>query len=164
MVKSEKDSTRKLGITDEKGDVRFDGLPPGEYKLNISKEGYVPKVQSIVISPTRHSSEIRVSLDPINKSTLKHENERLRAMIVATTILSDINLYVARSEALMDLSPPNWEKSALKEFKKTTRAAHNRIEELRTSESGFAVGGEVSTAGEFGGSFKRSSKKTALVR
>jgi hypothetical protein len=84
-------------------------------------------------------------------------------MIVATTILSDINLYVARSEALMDLSPPNWEESALKEFKKTTSVAHNRIEELRTSESGFAVGGEVST-GKVGGSFKRSSKKTALVR
>jgi hypothetical protein len=161
---SEKIPIRKLDITDERGHVRFGGLPPGEYKLNISKEGYVPKIQSIVIPPTRQSPEVTVSLDPISKSTLKHENERLKAMIVATTILSDIRLYVARSEALIGFSPAKWKKSALKEFKKTAKAAHNRIEELRTSESGFAVGGEVSTAGEFGGSFRRSSKKTALVR
>jgi hypothetical protein len=160
LSSSDKGSIRKVGITDKKGNLRFDGLPPGEYKLNISKEGYVPKIQRVLIRP---NVEVKVSLDPINKSALKHENERLRATIFATTILSNIDLCVARSEALMDLSPPNCKKPALKEFKKTSKVAHNRIEELRTSQSGFAVGGEVSTSGKFGG-FRRRSEKTALVR
>ena len=139
------------------------GLPPGEYELIVSKEGYVPKTQSAIVPSDGRCIRIIVSLEKITWLTLKLENERLRGKVTASTTLADIQSCVARSQALIDLSPPNWRKAALKEFKKTAKCARSRIEELRSSGSDFAVGAKVSLTGDLGGFLKRGSKKKPLV-
>ena len=162
MSNSEKSPIQRFAVTNKKGEFILEDLPPGRYELHFSAEGYIPKTQSVIVSSGKRS-RVDVGLEPITKASLKDENERLRGQVIASTILANIQSCVARSHALIDLSPPNHRRAALKEFKKTAKSAHNRIEELRSSESDFAVGAKVSLSGGLEGLLRRSSKKKTLA-
>lgn len=152
---------KRTVISDEKGNALFDNLPEGEYRLRASKDGYLPYRGHIAVGTG--NTRIVVSLVPINKASLSHENERLRATILAATDLRKIGTCISQSNDLIRLSPIKFRGSALKQYRKTAKAARKRINELRSSGDRLAVGATVSAAGEIGGSLEKETKKRPLI-
>jgi hypothetical protein len=147
-------------VTDNKGRASFSNLPEGEYTFEMSKEGYIPVRKNIMVPSGNDNVEIQVGLRAISKSTLKQENERLRGVIAASTRLDQIDSCVSDSQDMIELSPVSFRKEALKQFRKTSKAAHDRIEELRLGKRSTGV--SVSLR-DLKGSFQWSTNKKPTV-
>jgi len=95
-----------------------------------------------------------------NFETLRQGNTRLRGLIIAAVTLAQVNAYVSESHSLIDLAPWGFRREALKQFRKTAKVAHNRIEELRLKRK--SVGFNLSPR-DLKGSFRSSTNKHALA-
>ena len=133
---------------------------PRKYTVRASKPGYIPAKKTILVGPGEEQIRVEVSLQRIDKSSLKHENERLRGIIVASTSLQKINSCVSKSNSLIELAPQHFKKNALKEFRKTAKTAHKRIEESRSVKRKIAA--KISGR-DLGGSLETSSSRKPLV-
>ena len=141
--------------------MRFSDLPTGKYTLRVSKPGYIPEKKTVFVgSPEEEQIRVEVSLQPIDKSSLKHENERLRGIIVASTSLRKIDSCASKSNSLIELTPQHFKKNALKEFRKTAKTAHKCIEELRSVKRRIAA---KIFGRDLGGSLETSSSRKPLV-
>lgn len=154
---------KRMALTNEQGRARFDNLPDGEYRISVSTEGYLPYKTRVLVDSQMPNAEVKIGLIAIDKSSLNQENERLRATVLAATDLRKIQSCVSQSHNLIQLTPMKLKGLALKQYRKTAKAAHKRIDELRTSADEFVVGATVSQAGGLGGSLKRESRKRPLV-
>lgn len=152
---------KRSAVSDANGNAFFDNLPTGEYRLRACKDGYLP--YRGLVAAGAGNTRIAVSLIPIDKSSLSQENERLRATILAATDLRTIKVCISHSNDLIRLSPVKFRSSALKQYRKTAKAARKRINELRSSADRFALGARVTATGEVGGSFEREAKKHPLI-
>ncbi len=128
------------GITDEKGRVRFDDMPPGIYTVTVEAEGSEPVERKIQVKSPEDDVSLNINLKPITTGFLALQNKRLRALILSSTDMLRVGAYVSESERLIKLSSPGLRKYATSQFEKTSESARRRIEELRKLESSVSVG------------------------
>jgi hypothetical protein len=146
---------RRVAVTDEKGEARFD-VPPGVYTFGVEAEGYEPIQKTLQVGVKE--TKATLMLKPMTKGFLTLDNVRLRGLIRASSDVWEIGRQVKHSEGLIKLSPVNLRKFATKQFEKTAKLAQSRTEELRRLESSTAI-----SFGPKGVAFSRHEKKRGVT-
>lgn len=146
-----KKETRTFAISDEKGIARMN-LPPGIYNFVVKKEGYEPYPISVQIGID--DKEITIQMKPITDHYIQLENKRIRVLIEQSSNIIDIGELVQESEQLIQLSTAQLKELATRHFRRISRIARKRVNELRTTESAFAF-----VAGPGGVGIGRYTKK-----
>lgn len=133
------------GITDKEGKVVFRDIPPDiqEVFLKVEGKGYIPKIEKLTV-PRKGGLEVHIGLEPVSKGSINLENQKLRALIRASTSVRAIQSYVEFSKRILELSPDKFKKDASNQLRKTSEGAHKRIEELHKMESLFSISSEIS--------------------